>query len=292
MPITALPRWSRSGSALLALAVACGLMAAAPPGAARERQPGVPFRSVFPITGLDANWWVAQYDHPADWFRTGWRNDGLTQEEGGLRFALRPTEAEDRVAPEAIAADDGALMRAGKTSKPFTSGQLQRRGWYGHGRYEVILRPASGRGLITAFYVYTGPHFGDPQREIDIEFLGRDTNRVYVNRFIDGAPLEEPPWLKLGFDAADRPRLYAFEWSPERLVWYAGETEIFRLEGADEVPQPPAKIYVDLWAGGQNQTYWSGNAPEDASGEALLQCVSFVPAGGSQGQCSDLLNGS
>lgn len=256
----------------------------------RQRQLGDPFQTVFPIAGMGDQWWTAQYDHPADWFRTGWRNDGVALTMEGLRFALAPT-LPDKIADAAtLATDDGTLIAQGLTTKPFTSGQVQRRRWYGYGRYEVIVQPAAGDGLITAFYVYTGPYFDDPHEEIDIEFLGRDTNRVYLNRFRDGQPLTEPMWADLGFDSADQPRLYGFEWREDVLVWFAGDTELFRIDDPDQIPRPPAKIYLDLWAGGKGQAEWSGTAAPDMTGDALFQCASYSPPHRDTPQCSDLLS--
>ncbi|WP_052700993.1 family 16 glycosylhydrolase [Loktanella sp. S4079] len=256
--------------------------------AQRQRQFGEPFMTAFPFAGLGSQWWVAQYDHPADWFQTGWRASAIDLNATGIGFSLDPTDPENIVEASVLEGDDGTLMNTGLTSKPFTSGQVQRRKWYGYGRYEVIMQPAVGEGLISAFYLYTGPYFGDTHEEIDIEFLGRDTSKIYLNRYRDGQQLEEPSWTDLGFDASEKPRLYAFEWSEDALVWYAEDQEIFRLDGADQIPRPPAKIYMDLWAGGPGQADWAGEATPDSAGHAIIQCASFSPADQDTAQCSDL----
>jgi endo-1,3-1,4-beta-glycanase ExoK len=254
----------------------------------RKKNEGEPFQTVFPFTKLGSQWWVAAYDHPATWFQTAWRETSVSFGEAGVRFDLAPTTEEDLVSAELMEGDDGTLTAAGKTSKKFISGQLQRRKWYGYGRYEVVMRPARGEGLISAFYVYTGPHFGDTHEEIDIEFLGRDPNKIYLNRFRDGKSLEDPVWKDLGFDATETAQLYAFEWSKDSITWYADDTVLFKLTGADEVPLPPAKIYLDLWAGGPGQIDWAGKAADTISGQALVQCVSYSPPDVKTPQCSDL----
>ena len=256
----------------------------------RKRQFGEPFQSVFPFSGLGSQWWIAQYDHPANWFQTAWRKSSVDLGAAGIAFSLTATDQDNIVEASVLKEDDGTLIGEGMTTKAFTSGQMQRNKWYGYGRYEVIMQPASGDGLITAFYLYTGPYFGDTHEEVDIEFLGRNPNKIHLNRYRDGQPLEDPIWMDLGFDSTERPRLYAFEWNEDSLVWYAGETELFRISDPDEVPVPPAKIYLDLWAGGTGQADWAGQATETSAGNALVQCASYTPPSQDTPQCSDLMN--
>ena len=260
-------------------------------GGQRKRQFGDPFQTVFTFSGLGSQWWIAQYDHPADWFPTAWRETSINFSTAGAEFGLQPTDEDNIVEASVLKDDDGTLMATGLTTKAFTSGQMQRRKWYGYGRYEVVMQPAVGDGLISAFYLYTGPFFGDTHEEIDIEFLGRDPNKIYLNRYRDGEPLEEPIWMDLGFDASEKPRLYALEWSADSLVWYAEKTEIFRISGANNIPLPPAKIYLDLWAGGTGQIAWAGEATANSAGNALVQCASYTPPSQDTPQCSDLMNG-
>lgn len=259
-----------------------------------EKEEGAPFRSAFQFSGLGSEWWAANYDHPAKWFRTSWRKSALQIDPAGLALTLERVPDDLRVSAEEFAADDRTLHQKGKTAKDYFSAQLQRRKWYGYGRYEVIMRPASGSGLISTFYLYTGPHFGHSHEEIDLKFLGKDTTKLQLDRVRDGDGLEGSPAIELGFDAAAAPRLYAFEWTETALVWFVGDTEVYRLSGSEQVPRPPMKLYVDLWSGGERHANWLGTAVEDVHAEALVQCASYVPlaqpaTGQALPQCSDLL---
>jgi hypothetical protein len=258
----------------------------------RKKREGSPFLTVFPLSGLGTQWWIAEYDNTAAWLHTAWRASGVSVDTSGIRLDLTPTPQDMRVTKEELADDDGTLAEKGATTKRFTSGQVQRKRWYGYGRYEVVMQPAVGDGLISAFYVYTGPFFGHTHEEIDIELLGRDTTKIYMNRFIDGKPMEEPVLKDLGFDAGEKPRLYAFEWREDSLTWFAEDQELFRLDGADDVPKPPAKIYLDLWAGGPGQVNWAGEAADDTTASAIVQCVSFSPLDAPTPQCSDIVAGN
>ncbi|WP_164982815.1 family 16 glycosylhydrolase [Leisingera sp. NJS204] len=282
-------RFKKRVLAPAALGLSCLLMTGAAAGQIDGKPAGVPFRTVFPISGPGTNWWRAEYDHPAGWFQTAWRKGAVEFGAAGVRMHLAPSAPADRVAIDDIQSDDGSLLEAGKTSKEFVSGQVQRRNWYGYGRYEVIMQAAAGKGLISAFYLYTGPHFGHSHEEITLEILGKNTGKAHFNRFRDGAPLEQPPWVDLGFDAAAAPRLYTIDWSEEAIIWSAGGTELFRLTGAEQVPRPPMKIYFDLWAGGEKQAHWSGVAPKDTSASALVQCASYTPPEGGTPSCSELM---
>lgn len=282
-----------------ALGMICGLTTAASAGetsAAETGQSadyiggkpaGVPFRTVFPISGPGPNWWRAEYDHPAEWLQTGWRKDAVFFSDAGVEMSLTPSSA--IIPTKSDATDASPAQQAEAPQKAFVSGQMQRRGWYGYGRYEVIMRPAIGKGLISAFYFYTGPHFGHTHEEASFEFLGKDSSRVYLNRYRDGERLERAPWLELGFNAAKTTEVYTIDWSEEAIVWSAGDTELFRLTGADQVPRPPVKIYFDLWAGGEKQAHWAGVTPEDTEASALVQCVSFTPQGSDTPSCSALM---
>jgi len=244
--------------------------------------------SVFPFSGITEEWWIAEYDHPWENFVNGWRSDSVSQDERGITLSLGKTPAENRVTQVEMEANKREFFEEGKTWKDFTSGQIQRVGWYGYGRYEIVMRPAPVYGLISAFYVYTGEHFGDPHEEIDIEFLGREPGQVFLNRFVDGAPLEQSKHYDLGFNSSDKPRLYAFEWAPDAVRWFANNEQIFEITAEDGIPTPPAKIYFDIWAGADRDSQWSGTAAPDAVGEMLVQCVSFNKRGEDHPTCGDL----
>ncbi|MCA0997319.1 family 16 glycosylhydrolase [Alloyangia pacifica] len=275
------------GTVLSLLLVVQPWDAAAQEGKVREI--GEPFRSVFPFTGLTSNWWRAEYDHSAAWLETGWRKQAVAVDEAGVTFNLAPSSPEQRVSLEEMNTNGGALIQDGMTSKKFISGQLQHNKWFGYGRFEIVMQAAAGEGLISALYLYTGEHFGDSHEEIDIEILGKDSTKAQFNSFRDGVSLPKPPWMDLGFESAEAPRLYAFEWSETSIAWYVEDKLMFRLEGAEQMPRPPMKIYVELWASGDKHTNWAGVTPEDTHAKMLVQCVSYSPLAGGTPTCGDLM---
>ncbi len=215
------------------------------------------------------DWYVSTYKVKKKSFRTLWSRDALRHDpkDGALVLTLAP-----------------ALPSTGKYH---ASGEVQRRQPTLYGRYEVVMTAARGEGIISSFFTYTGPYFKTQHDEIDFEFLGRDTTKVWVNRFVDGKKLPGQ-WLDLGFDAAEGPHLYAFDWQPDSLTWFADGRELLRVTAAEaDIPATPQKIYFNVWGGGKGQANWSGTAPENIRTSARYYCVSYRPPGDEGAQCAD-----
>jgi hypothetical protein len=217
---------------------------------------------------------VANFDREGS-FATGWRR--------WLASALLPS------APRA---GEGALhLRLSPasqgTQKPFFGSQVQRVGPHHFGSYEVYMRAARGEGIVSSFYTYTGPFFGDPHDEIDFEFLGRDTTKVWLNIFTEGDNLPGR-WIDLGFDAARETHLYRFDWRPDSVTWYVDDRELLRVT-ADEhpIPQTPSRLYIDVWAGNAGMREWIGMPAENVRTEAIYHCISYRPPGDDGPTCSD-----
>ncbi len=233
-----------------------------------------------PVAGDDAgatahrddDWFRSDFEIRRDWIGTAWRSDGAVFADDHLALRLAP-------------------VTDGTTDKDFLGAEVQSPGFHSFGRYEVVMRPARAHGVISSFFTYTGPHFDAPHDEIDIEFLGKDTTRMWVLAFSDGKKLQGE-FLELGFDAADAPHLYAFEWTPDDIKWFVDGTEVFQVQSqTPPVPHNPGKIYMNIWAGGPGQRGWSGVAPADTQAEAQYYCVSFRPTGTDASQCSDTYTG-
>jgi beta-glucanase (GH16 family) len=225
------------------------------------------------------DWYFASYDQPKNFIATKWRTDMISQypsndpeRAGTVVLSLAPNPESD--------------------SKAFVGAELQRAGKYGYGDYEVYMQAAKGDGILSSFFTYTGPPFGDPHDEIDFEILGRDTTRVCVNHFVDGESLPRP-WADLGFDAADGPNLYRFEWRKDRITWFVNGTQIYQLTDKEApIPSHSSKIMMNIWAGNEGQYNWLKKPDPDTRVEARYHCVSFRPEGSEEATCSDFIAGS
>ncbi|MBU2960333.1 family 16 glycosylhydrolase [Citreicella sp. C3M06] len=216
----------------------------------------------------DGAWYVSTFAIKRDSFRTAWKRGSVTRPpSGGTMLSLVPAPVE--------------------SSKDFFGAELQRKQRTHFGRYEIVMTAARGYGVISSFFTYTGPFFGDTHEEIDFEFLGRDTTKVWLNRFVDGQKLPGQ-WTDLGFDAADGAHTYTLDWLPDRLVWSVDGRELLRVTSAETaIPQIPQRIYLNIWGGGAAQEGWAGEAPDQIRAHAIYHCLSYRPVGADAPMCSD-----
>jgi len=257
-----------AGAGVCALGIATGAITVIPTPVASDDDFRVGFIS--DLKDLSPReWYVSTYKVKQESFRTLWSRDAVDYdpEDGALVLTLSP-----------------ALPSTGKYHK---SGEIQRRMPTSYGSYEVVMTAARGDGIISSFFTYTGPYFKNPHNEIDFEFLGRDTTKVWVNRFADGQKLPGQ-WLDLGFDAAEGPHLYRFDWQPDSLTWYVDGRELLHITADEtEIPSTPQKIYFNVWGGGKGQADWSGTAADNIRTSARYYCISYRPPEDDGPQCSD-----
>jgi endo-1,3-1,4-beta-glycanase ExoK len=165
--------------------------------------------------------------------------------------------------------------------RQFTCGELQSNAYYGYGTYEVRAQAAAGKGLVSAFFSYTGPPHGRPHDEIDFEFLGKEPGEVFLNYFVNGKSHSQT--VKLGFDATAAMHDYAFEWSPDAVRWYADGRLIREVKASDgkAIPVTSQRIYVSLWnRTGADQEAWLGRfAYPDRPLRAAFEYIAFTPMG-------------
>lgn len=169
----------------------------------------------------------------------------------------------------------------------YAGAELQRKGFYGYGRYEVVMKPALGSGLVSSFFVHTNRQFGDPHDEIDIEFLGRDPYVVHLNYFRNGVAAGSF-YAPTGFDASLDFHLYAFEWAPDSIRWYIDGQLVHAVKGASaRTPRASGRVMMSLWSAGPTAVEWLGAPHFKNNASATYRCVSHVPLGQKGAQCSD-----
>jgi len=159
-------------------------------------------------------------------FGCGWQADNVVFEDGTMTLVLDDTPTAEH---------------------DFSCGEYRTLEHYHYGRYEASLQAARGPGVVSAFFVYTGPPFRDPWDELSVELLGRDTTKVQFTFFADGEPTET--MVDLGFDAAEGLHTYAIEWTPEAIRWFVDD-ELRHVDSAEDGPLPstPGRIYANIWA--------------------------------------------
>ncbi|MEZ6002070.1 family 16 glycosylhydrolase [Hyphomonas sp.] len=180
------------------------------------------------------------------------------------------------------------VTATGDPEKPYALAEVQRLGSYGYGRYETIMRPAKGSGLVSAFFTYTGPYFGDPHDEIDIEFVGKNPSFVELNYFHKGETGHSAR-IKLPFDATEEDHLYAFDWKPEGISWYVDGKLIYQTPPNDpKLPKSAGRLMISNWTGKKQLQQWHGVPDFGDRGSAYYSCISFTPLGENTRRCSDV----
>ncbi|MEP7050214.1 MAG: family 16 glycosylhydrolase [Pseudomonadota bacterium] len=135
------------------------------------------------------------------------------------------------------------------------SAELYTSASYGYGRFEARARFAAGDGVVSSFFLWK---VGSEQpgmfwNELDFEKLGADchleTNAIY------GSPStghSKQPTIKADFCGAYH--TFAYEWTPDAIVWLVDGVEIRRETGA--VPLAFAqnassgmRLHFNVWPG-------------------------------------------
>ncbi|MCF6328999.1 MAG: family 16 glycosylhydrolase, partial [Henriciella sp.] len=218
----------------------------APPDLFRSRPLGVDelipsgpaFITLFGGGEISKSWWLADRDSDQGFWENDFRAGNIASAADGLSLSI--------------------TQKRQATARRWNSGEITSTEAYGYGRYETIMKPAKGGGLISSFFTYTGPYYGDPHDEIDIEFLGKDTRRVEFNMFRSGVS-SASKIVDLPFDASADFHLYAFEWHPDAITWFIDGKVKHRAEASDyALPKTPGKIMMNIWTG--KMPGWHGEA--------------------------------
>jgi beta-glucanase (GH16 family) len=219
-------------------------------GTSKKRiEPPTASRSVYdPLSTYDTTRWMKA----DDWkngapFDNGWRAENIEFADGQMTIRL----------------DDVSFL-----NEPYSSGQYQTLGFYGYGCYEASFRPVAASGVVSSFFIFAGPHDngGNGQHnEIDVEFLGKDTERVQLNFWTndDDYLNGHERMVDLGFDAADAFHRYGFKWTAEGISWFVDGEPVHFVDDAETDPTPKAdeslqKIMMNVWPVDETAADWAG----------------------------------
>src|SRR5690606_19326215 len=121
---------------------------------------------------------------------------------------------------------------------------------------ETRMRVGAASGTDSSRFTYTGPTYGEPWHEIDVEILGQDTTAVEFNSWVGGEAAGGGP-LPVGVDNAEEFVDYAFLWEPDRLQFFIdGEVARTYTEPSD-LPTYTQRVFLMIW-GTDTLTDWMG----------------------------------
>jgi len=251
---------------LVAMTIATYVWLRPSPGFIIDRGDGKSFNLPFADGFDEADWYVADFTFPSTFFRAGWVEENVRYHAPSISLEIN---------------------RKPVDHQPFSGAEVQKTGFYGYGRYEVVMQAAAGSGVVSSFFTHTDATFGDPHDEIDIEFLGNNTHRLHANIFAKGET-EGSIYIDLPFDASQAPHLYAFDWQPDTVSWFVDGKLVKTVTSAErKIPQTPGRVIMNIWTGSKAQYEWHGPPEFEDGTRATYYCVSFRALGDAGSQCSD-----
>jgi len=167
---------------------------------------------------------------------------------------------------------DGAMVLSlddqGALGEPYTSGHYQTIGFHGYGCYEASFMPVAEPGVVSSFFTFAGPFDNGGNghvNEIDIEFLGYDTNMFQANFWTndDDWSNGHEALVQLEFDAAEELHRYGFRWTSAGIEWFVDGKLVYEVADSPEDPTPRAeeslqKIMMNVWPVDSTASGWAG----------------------------------
>ena len=144
-------------------------------------------------------------------------------------------------------------------AKLYRGAELRTIATYRYGRYETRMQSAPHSGVISSLFTYHELGSGgiEEWNEIDIEFLGRYTDRVQYNT-ITNWQIGHEHFVSLGFDPATEFHDYAFEWTPNYIAWFVDDVEVYRQEGTHiALMNRYQKLMMNIWP--PDYADWAGS---------------------------------
>ena len=225
------------------------------------------FISLLGDAPLEDTYYLAKSNGPRDFYGGRWAPENIETTADGTTFTVKKEDNPD---------------------VPFSIAEASTYKRYGYGRYEAIMQIGKGSGLVSAFFTYTGPYFGDPHDEVDIEFLGKDTTKIHFNYWRNGKRGKFATF-DLPFDASEGPHLYAFEWLPDRITWYVDGVPFYASDLNDpSIPKTAGKVHFSHWTGIPQMRDWHGKPGFGDEAVTAVSCASFTPMGEDKRSCSDV----
>jgi beta-glucanase (GH16 family) len=129
-------------------------------------------------------------------------------------------------------------MAAAQPDKPYNGAAIISKERFEYGRYEVRMKSASGSGIVSAIFLRSSQKSaeGTLVHELDFEFMGKADRLLHLacHEGVDNAAkglrhASTPKNLELPFDPSEDFHTYALEFTPEGIVWFADDVEIWRL---------------------------------------------------------------
>ena len=156
-----------------------------------------------------------------------------------------------------------SLTSANDASKPFWGVEMRSRETLTYGKVEVSTRFAAGSAVVSSLVLIYTPWPPDDWNELDIEFLGQNSDQIQFNHMINIPPadpetghLQFPQLVTVPFNPAAEFHTFAIEWVPgearfivDGILMHTATEEMARMV-------LPQNILLTIWA--SDSAEWAG----------------------------------
>ena len=153
------------------------------------------------------------------------------------------------------------------TTKPYRGVEMRSRDTLTYGRVEASVRFAPGSAVVSSLVLLYTPWPPPDWNELDIEFLGMNSDRIQFNHMINIPPadpatghLQYPAMVTLDMNPSEDFHTYAIEWTPgearfsiDGVVLHTATEEMARMV-------LPQNILLTIWA--SSSAGWAGPIDE------------------------------
>jgi endo-1,3-1,4-beta-glycanase ExoK len=200
--------------------------------------------------------------------------------DGNLaQFGAANATVSDGLLSVGLTAVDGA-------EKPYSGVELRSTETITFGKVEASVRFARGSAVVSSLVLIYTPWPPDDWNELDIEFLGKNTDQIQFNHMVNVPPadpatqhLQFPELATLAFDPAADFHTYAIEWEPgEARFLVDGELSHTATEEMQRMVLPQ-NILLTIWA--SDAPAWAGPTDETTAPTAVsydwIRVYDYVP---------------
>ena len=154
------------------------------------------------------------------------------------------------------------------TVKPFRGVEMRSHDTLTYGKVESRIRFAKGSGVVSSLVLIYTPWPADDWNELDVEYLGRYTDRVQTNVMVyTGLPTTPPvttsvtptpytQWLTSSFDPTADFHVYAMEWTPGEARFLIDDEVKRTWNTKIDLLKLPQNILLTIWA--SSAASWAG----------------------------------
>ncbi|MBN2191553.1 MAG: family 16 glycosylhydrolase [Polyangiaceae bacterium] len=149
------------------------------------------------------------------------------------------------------------------TSKPYRGVEMRSVDTLTFGKVETSAQLAAGSAVISSLVLIYTPWPPDDWNELDIEFLGKNTDRIQFNHMVNVPPadpetghLQFPQILTLGFNPAADFHTYTIEWVPGEARFFVDGVLLHTATEEMARMVLPQNILLTIWA--SDSADWAG----------------------------------